>query len=58
MSKFRRTEKALDLVGLIIKLLSSLQGKFLKVKNDLDLKMKSRVLLVKHDLRVNVSVKT
>jgi len=27
LSKFRRTEKALDLVGLIIKLLSSLQGK-------------------------------
>jgi hypothetical protein len=58
LSKFRRTEKALDLVGLIIKLLSSLQGKFLKVKNGLGLKMKSRVLLVKHDLRANISVKT
>ena len=45
-------------MGLIIKLLSSLQGKFLKVKNGLGLKMKYRVLLVKHELRVNVSVKT
>ena len=59
-AEFRRTKKALELVGLIIKLLPYLvspRKKFLKVKNGLGLRMKYRVLLVKYDLRVNVFVK-